>query len=143
MLNRYAQTKFHGFNDTHRKYVYGKSEKCRKQYRDIIADSDKVSKHNFTLPETINVKIDQDGREFDNHLFADEQGIARIKLNGWEEGVLAEEAKRDDFVCWLQPEGKMVVVHSLRSVVSEVCLSRFPNREAIETGLYNRYTRAP
>lgn len=102
VLNRYAQTKFHGFNDTHRKYVYGKSEKCRKQYRDIIADSDKVSKHNFTLPETINVKIDQDGREFDNHLFADEQGIARIKLNGWEEGVLAEEAKRDDFVCWLR-----------------------------------------
>jgi len=101
-LNRYAQAKFHGFNDTHRKYVYGKSEKCRKQYRDIIADSDKVSKHNFTLPETINVKVDQDGKAFDNHLFADEQGIARIKLNGWEEGVLAEEEKQTDFVCWLR-----------------------------------------
>ncbi len=36
------------------------------------------------------------------HLFADEKGIAAIKLNGWEEGVLKEEAKRPDFVCWLR-----------------------------------------
>lgn len=101
-LNRYAQEKFHTLNDKYRKYIVGKSEKCKKQYSDIIADGDRVSKHNFTLPEIINVKVDQDGREYDNHLFADEQGIAKIKLNGWEEGVLAEEEKRADFVCWLR-----------------------------------------
>ncbi|MBP2641045.1 MAG: type restriction protein res subunit [Firmicutes bacterium] len=101
-LNRYAKKKFHGLNDQYRKYVVNKSEKYKKQYSDIIADSDVVSKHNFTLPETINVRIEKVGKEYDNHLFADEKGIAVIKLNGWEEGVLEEEAKRPDFVCWLR-----------------------------------------
>ncbi len=101
-LNRYAQEKFHGLNDKYRKYIVGKSEKCKKQYSSIIADGDKVSKHNFMLPETISVKIDQDGKEYDNHLLADENGIAKLKLNSWEEGVLAEEEKRADFVCWLR-----------------------------------------
>lgn len=101
-LNRYAEKKFHVLNDQYRKYVVNKSERCKKQYSDIIADGDIVSKHNFTLPETINVRIEKDGKEYDNHLFADEKGIAAIKLNGWEEGVLKEEAKRPDFVCWLR-----------------------------------------
>ncbi|HWR07557.1 DEAD/DEAH box helicase [Sporomusa sp.] len=101
-LNRYAKKKFHALNDQYRKYVVNKSEKCKKQYSDIIADSDVVSKHNFTLPETINVRVEKVGKEYDNHLFADEKGIAVIKLNGWEEGVLEEEAKRPDFVCWLR-----------------------------------------
>ena len=52
--------------------------------------------------QTISVKVETDGKEYDNHLFANEQGIAVIKLNGWEEGVLAEEEKRPDFVCWLR-----------------------------------------
>lgn len=101
-LNKYAEKKFHALNDQYRKYVVNKSEKCKKQYSDIIADGDIVSKHNFTLPETINVRIENDGTEYDNHLFADEKGIAFIKLNGWEEGILEEEAKRPDFVCWLR-----------------------------------------
>ena len=101
-LNRYAEKKFHTFNDEYRKYIVNKSEKCKKQYSDIIADGDIVSKHNFTLPETISAKVEKDGKEFFNHLFADNKGIAAIKLNRWEEGVLEEEAKRSDFVCWLR-----------------------------------------
>lgn len=101
-LNRYAEKKFHSLNDKYRKYIVNKSEKEKKQYSDIIADSDAVSKHNFTLPETIHVRIEQDGKEYDNHLFADEKGIAAIKLNGWEESLMEEEAKRSDFVCWLR-----------------------------------------
>ena len=101
-LNSYAKQKFHALNDQYRKYIVNKSEKCKRQYSDIIADGDVVSKHNFTLPETINVRIEKDGKEYDNHLFADEKGIAAIKLNGWEDGILEEEAKRPDFVCWLR-----------------------------------------
>ena len=36
-------------------------------------------------------------------MFADKRtGTARIKLNGWEEGVLHEEQQQNDFVCWLR-----------------------------------------
>ncbi len=101
-LNRYAEKKFHELNDRYRKYLVSKSDKCRRQYSDIIEDGDAVSKHNFTLPEIISVKVEKDGKRYDNHLFADDDGISVIKLNSWEEGVLAEEAGRGDFVCWLR-----------------------------------------
>ena len=101
-LNQYAERKFHSFNDQLRKYIVNRSEKLRKQYGDIIADGDVVSKQNFTLPETISVKVEADGDVYRDHLFADENGNARIKLNGWEKGVLAEEQKRPDYVCWLR-----------------------------------------
>ena len=101
-LNQYAERKFHSFNDQYRKYIVTKSEKLRKQYGDIVADGDIVSKQIFTLPETISVKVERDGAVYRDHLFADENGNARIKLNGWEKGVLAEEQKRSDYVCWLR-----------------------------------------
>lgn len=101
-LNNYAEKKFHDFNDKYRKYVVSKSEKCKKQYSDIVADGDLISKHNFTLPETISAKIEQGGEAYNDHLFADENGKAVIKLNGWEKGVLTEEQGRPDYVCWLR-----------------------------------------
>ena len=101
-LNRYAEKKFHNLNDTYRKYVVSKSEKCQKQYASIVSDGDEVSKHNFTLPETISVKVDKAGKIYRKHLFAGEDGTAKIKLNGWEDDVIHEEAKRSDFVCWIR-----------------------------------------
>lgn len=101
-LNKYAEEKFHALDDKYRKYLVSKSEKCRKQYSDIIRDGDEVSKHNFTLPETISARLEVGGEVYTDHLFADEEGKAKIKLNGWEADVLKEEQKRDDFVCWLR-----------------------------------------
>ena len=101
-LNQYAEKKFHELNDQYRKYVVSKPEKCQKQYSDIVANGDEISKHNFTLPETISAKVEADGIKYTDHLFANADGIAKIKLNGWEQAVLAEEQKRKDYVCWLR-----------------------------------------
>lgn len=101
-LSNYAEKKFHALNDQYRKYVVSRSEKCRKQYSDIIADGDIVSKHNFTLPETISAKVESGGKQYQDHLFANEDGVATIRLNSWEAAVLEEEQKRPDFVCWLR-----------------------------------------
>lgn len=102
LLNKYAEKKFHELNDQYRMYIAKKPEKCRKQYSDIVADGDEISKHNFTLPETISAKVDINGTVFYDHLFANPTGAARIRLNGWESAVLAEEQKRADYVCWLR-----------------------------------------
>lgn len=102
LLNKYAEKKFHELNDQYRMYIAKKPEKCRKQYSDIVADGDEISKHNFTLPETISAKVDVSGTVYYDHLFANPTGAARIRLNGWESAVLAEEQKRADYVCWLR-----------------------------------------
>ncbi len=104
-LNNYAGKKFHSLDDDYRKYIVAKSEEIKKQYSAIIANGDAVSKHSFSLPETIQVPVDDNGKIYYDHLFADEKtGKAQIKLNSWEDGVIAEEKRRADFVCWFRNE---------------------------------------
>ena len=62
-----------------------------------------MSKHNFRLPETIQIPHESGGEEFRNHLFVNDiTGVALMKLNTWESGVIKEEEKQSDFVCWIR-----------------------------------------
>ena len=103
-LHTYAEAKFHSLNDTYRRYIAKiDSDRFRRQYDNIVSDGDIVSKHNFRLPETIQVVHEDGGKEYSDHLFVNANtGTAVIKLNGWEEGVIAEEEKNSNFVCWLR-----------------------------------------
>ena len=101
-LNSYAEQKFHELDDRFRRHIIDKSEALKKQYKDIVSDGDAISRHSFSLPENVEERIDVDGKEYDNHLFVNENGYAKIKLNSWEEGVIKEEMNRSDFVCWLR-----------------------------------------
>lgn len=68
-----------------------------------MADSAVVSEQIFGIPENICVRAEPDGKDYENHLLASpDTGIAKIKLNGWEEELIEEESKRHDFVCWLR-----------------------------------------
>lgn len=91
-------------NDDYRRYIATiDSEKIRRQYDSIVSDGDVVSKHNFRLPETIQISHESGGTEYRDHLFVSEiTGVAKLKLNEWEAGVIAEEQRRDDFVCWIR-----------------------------------------
>lgn len=103
-LNNYAKARFHGINDEYRRYIATiDSESIRRQYDKIVSNGDVVSKHNFRIPETIQVPHEDGGLEYRTHLFVnDKTGYAKMKLNNWEAGVIAEEEKRDDFVCWIR-----------------------------------------
>ncbi|WP_405756188.1 DEAD/DEAH box helicase [Anaerovibrio slackiae] len=103
-LNHYAEVRFHGLNDDYRRYIATiNSDKIRRQYDSIVSDGDIVSKHNFRLPETIQVPHEDGGKEYRNHLFvSDITGYAKMKLNTWETGVIEEEEKQTDFVCWIR-----------------------------------------
>ena len=103
-LHAYAENRFHGLNDDYRRYIATiDSEKIRRDYDSIVSDGDVVSKHNFRLPETIQVPHEAGGKEYRDHLFvSDITGTAKLKLNGWEADLIAEEEKRPDFVCWIR-----------------------------------------
>lgn len=103
-LHAYAETKFHSLNDNYRRYIARiDSDRFRRQYDSIVSDGDIVSKHNFRLPETIQVAHEEGGKKYSDHLFVNANtGTAVMKLNSWEEGVIAEEEKNPDFVCWLR-----------------------------------------
>ena len=101
-LNSYAKEKYHALNDKYRRYMVKLTESYKKQYDKIVSDGDIISKHNLRLPETITVSDDTNGKVYYDHLFVNDEGFAKIKLNDWEMGVLKEESRRDDFVCWLR-----------------------------------------
>ena len=126
-LNKYAEKKFHELNDQYRKYIVAKPEKCQKQYSDIVANGDEISKHNFTLPETISAKVEADGIKYTDHLFANADGIAKIKLNGWEQAVLAEEQKREDYVCWLRNPSRQSWSLRMPYEIDGICKELYPD----------------
>ena len=103
-LHSYAEERFHGLNDDYRRYIATiDSEKIRKEYDSIVSDGDPVSKHNFRLPETIQVPHEAGCKEYRDHLFVSEAtGTAKLKLNGWEAELIETEEKRPDFVCWIR-----------------------------------------
>ena len=101
-LLAYAEKVFHKMNDDYRRKIVNLDERFIKQYNAIVSNGDIVSKHNFRLPETIRLPHEPAGIEFSDHLFVDESGKAKIKLNTWEEGVLCEEQAQPGYVCWLR-----------------------------------------
>ena len=102
-LHSWAKEEFHSLNDANRLKFASVSEDIAKKYDRLVSDSDTVSKHNFTLPESIRVPTDPDGTDYSTHLFVDpETGFAKIKLNAWEADLIREEEKRPDFICWLR-----------------------------------------
>ena len=101
-LLTYAEKAFHKMNDNYRRKIVGLGDRFIKQYDAIVSNGDVVSKHNFRLPETISLPHEVNGKDYDDHLFVDDHGKARINLNHWEEGVLEEEQRQTDYVCWLR-----------------------------------------
>ena len=102
-LKVYSKKTFHELRDLYRRKVSKLTEGFKKQYDNIVSNGDPISPRNFCLPEIIDVKVDNDGKKYENHLFINQEiGYAKIKLNEWESEVLEEEIKRDDFVCWFR-----------------------------------------
>ena len=101
-LHKYAEDKYNSLNDEYRVRFIGIEERFRNQYDSIVTNGDLISKHIFTLPESINVDVQKEGKTYNDHLFLNENGAATFSLTSWEEKVLEDERKRDDFVCWLR-----------------------------------------
>ena len=103
-LQSYAERTFKATKDKFRRAITASNdEKIISRYNSIISDGDTVSDLIFRLPETIQVPTDKGGIHYSDHLFVDaNSGTATIKLNGWEQGVIAEEQRKATFVCWLR-----------------------------------------
>ncbi len=107
-LGKYAKNKLREFSSKYRIAVANKSEACKKKYHDIMADSSVISEQLFSIPENISVREDPDGIEFENHLLVSpETGVAKIKFSSsWESALIEEEARSNDFVCWVRNPAK-------------------------------------
>lgn len=101
---KYAEVKYHSLVDKYRGSIRKLSEKNRLRYRNIVNDGDSVSSHDYFLPQTIDrYPASANGTSYAKHLYVDEKTrCVKLKLNGWEDGLLKEEMGRPDFICWLR-----------------------------------------
>ena len=101
-LTEYAEKKYHELIDKYRPTIKTLPSEKKDKFKKIVNDGDAISQHLLDLPYGID-PYSQTARCYGKHLYIDySTGCAKIKLNAWEEGVLQEECKKDDFVCWLR-----------------------------------------
>ncbi len=101
-LEQWAKTKFGTLSQQYRSKAKSLSDSMRTRFDRIISNSDLVSEHILQVPETISAITNPAGKTYTNHLFVDENGQAKIPLNGWEQLLIEEEAKQPGFVTWLR-----------------------------------------
>lgn len=101
-LQEWAKGEFHRLKDTYRWQFINAAPKIREEYERIAKDGDAVSEFPLNLPNTVELKKDEDGIVYTDHLYADAEGKAQFKLNTWEQPVLQAEQANPGFVCWLR-----------------------------------------
>ncbi len=103
-LSGWAKERFHQLQDQYRQVVARMNrENIREGYDRIVSNGDTVSCHSFSLPEDVDFSNEPQGKEYKKHLYVSEEtGTVRMKLNGWEDGVIEEESEQPDFVCWIR-----------------------------------------
>ncbi len=99
-LQEYAKKRFHTLNDKYRSKTVSLNDTLRNKYRNIVRDSSDVSNVPFILSENLMLPHHSDGTVFYDHLFVNELGEIKIRLNGWELAVIEEEQKSEEFRCW-------------------------------------------
>lgn len=101
-MQDWAMTRFHTLKTNYRMAFVNANNKIREEYENIVRDGDAVSEYPLNLPFEIEMTTDKDGIVYFNHLYADNEGKAKFKLNTWEAPVLADESVNPNFVCWLR-----------------------------------------
>lgn len=77
-------------------------EKVRNEYNEIGYLGATISQKTFMLPKSFNYPKSPGGNKYATHLYVNDDGYATIKLNSWEDAVVLEEEKREDFICWIR-----------------------------------------
>lgn len=102
-LRHWAKDEFHKLADQYRRPITGQPERVQKQYNTIVSNGDIISKHNFKVPVRIEAPNDIKGKLYYTHLYVNpETGAAPLRLNSWESGIIEEESKRNDYVCFIR-----------------------------------------
>lgn len=101
-IERESDTLLHDLFQQHRAPVGRLGPERRALYNELHA----VARHEeaglLDIPQSISAEVPPDAVEVPGHVFVDENGTFRAKLNEWEEAVLSEERARPDFVAWVR-----------------------------------------
>ena len=99
-LEKFAREQFDEWWKKHKAGIKKLSASVRVRFNALIQASGKAAAQDWELPDQIVEK--KEGPALDQHLFCDADGKFFADLNTWETGLLADEMRKSDFVCWLR-----------------------------------------
>jgi type III restriction enzyme len=100
-LEKFARVQFDAWWNKHKAEIKKLSASVRVRFNALIQSSGKAAPQDWELPDQIVEK--KEGSALDKHLFCDADGKFFADMsNTWESGLLADEMKKNDFVCWLR-----------------------------------------
>ena len=98
-----------------------------------------MAMYNFWLPEIIQIQQEKGGTAYRTHLFVSYlTGFAQFKLNTWETSVIAEEEKRDEFVCWIRNPSKSLGL-CITYKMNEETKFAYPDFLVVRKDPYSKY----
>lgn len=102
-LETFSGKLFNELFDTHRAALRSLTEGRRDVYNKLAMSSAIPIPLDWVPPQAIDFFAGPDSRPYEKHLFIPSEGGAfTASLGSWEDGVLKEELRRDDFVAWLR-----------------------------------------
>jgi type III restriction enzyme len=99
-LEKFAREQFLAWWNKYKADIKKLSASVRVRFNALIQSSGKAAPQDWELPDQIVEK--KEGAGLDKHLFCDADGKFFAELNTWEAGLLGDEMKKNDFVCWLR-----------------------------------------
>jgi type III restriction enzyme len=103
-LDKYAKATFYQYKHEFRKVLSKYSENVKSKYDKCTREGEEVSDHSWMLPSTIYLPKGEENIE--GHLFVDDEGKASFSLNTWEQQIIKDAKKDEDFVCWLRNQDR-------------------------------------
>ena len=103
-LDKYAKATFYQYKHEYRKVLSKYSENVKSKYDKCTREGEEVSDHSWMLPSTIYLPKGEENIE--GHLFVDDEGKASFSLNSWEQQIIKDAKKDEDFVCWLRNQDR-------------------------------------
>jgi type III restriction enzyme len=100
MLEKFAREQFDVWWGKHYLQIKKLPATVRQRFFALVHASGEASLQDWELPEKIVEK--KQGEALEKHLFCDGYGKFFADLNSWESGLLGDEMKKGDFVCWLR-----------------------------------------
>lgn len=101
-LETKSKKKFESLFDANRAAIGKLPEQARRAYDKLKSASAVPESLPWRFQDTIDFRRDLKEPLWEKHLYVEKDGTFRTTLTSWEEGVLRDEMKRDDFAGWLR-----------------------------------------
>ncbi len=95
-----AKQEFDSLWARHKADIQKKSSSIRKRFQGLIQAAGESALQDWELPSQIVEK--KEGDVWEKHLYCNESGVFRAKLNGWEKELLESEMDKSEFVGWMR-----------------------------------------